>query len=164
MIQYIYITRVSLLPETARPSPGNMPAHRAGLPVSGSPHLTRLEQIFGFQNEAFRNYMRIGRVDGREHRFKHIQSEMGKYDHPVVQFAAGSAAVELSLLKDIFKQSSTEEALAKRKHLIDVAKDHFLQSVEGFAKLAAGGPFATSRVAISLAVIHYIATCSRRVQ
>ena len=62
--------------------------------------LSKLEQVFGFEHEAFRRYIHMhASGDASPPQFLQLSGEMEAHDHPLVQYAAGWAAAEAALFR-----------------------------------------------------------------
>jgi hypothetical protein len=116
-----------------------------------------LERIFGFQDPAFTAYMRT--KEENVGRFREIYDDLAKADHPILQYAAGSVAMEMALSRGLHS-TSPNGSLADRRVLLENAKTAWEQSIEGFKTLWRAGSYPERRAQrnqMRYRVMHFLA-------
>jgi hypothetical protein len=100
---------------------------------AGSPGRRKhgLEYTFGFQNEAFSEYLFS---PTNITKLKDMMPVLAAADHPIVQDAAGSAAMDYALTSQDFG-STPQESLKERMYCLGEARVHWLRAMESFPAL-----------------------------
>ncbi|HJQ08255.1 MAG TPA: hypothetical protein VJ836_02100 [Candidatus Saccharimonadales bacterium] len=103
-----------------------------------SEQLSRLEQVFGFEDTAFRRYMELSNTrNASPNMFMDLSSQMEHDVHPIVQCAAGWAAAEAALLRlrpsQLTKQAS--HPFGARQEALAAAQSHWSGVDDAFKRM-----------------------------
>lgn len=104
------------------------PAVRPFVPMELSP----MEYHYGFQNDTFRAYMLLFRSNGGRDVMENCLDELAGSSNPLLQNAAGSAALELALRRPRKEdEAPPQEQFAERQELLAIAKTQHNEAADG---------------------------------
>jgi len=104
--------------------------------------LSVLEQVFGFDNEAFSSYMSRAR---NTQELAQLVPRLGESDHPIVLGAAGCAAMEWALHPVKPYKKIRQESFNRRKNYLEEAGKYWQASLDGLPALIQSRPLIEDR-------------------